>query len=309
MKITRKQTGSALGLALWLCAGAAQAQEAGADARTHFAQGAALFERNNYDAALTEFERAYELGTANPNRYVVLFNIGQCHERMFRYELALRYYRQYLEQAPPTTANRATVEATVNALEGLLATLRIRVNVPRAEVWVDDRRVGEAPGDVRVPGGRHVVELRASGHSPARQEVQVPARDTRELTFALEQLSQRRGISPVFFWSAAGATALCAGLTVAFGVQVTSARSDVDARLANSAARFDVTEDDRANIQRLALTTDIFVAGAALFGVGTGILFFLTQWHSPAATPSGPRAMVTPTLSPSATGLQLTGSF
>ena len=282
-----------------------------AEARRHFEQGRALFDSGNFDAALPEFERAYELMGGRPERYILLFNLGQCHERLFRYDAALGYYRRYLEEGGPQAQDRALVDGTIRALEGLLATIRVRSNVPRAEVWIDDRRVGTSPGDIRIPGGRHLVELRAPGFLPSRQEVLVPGRATRDLAFVLEALHRRQGIHPAYFWTAAG-VALASGIVGGvFGGLALGARADVDARLADPVARYDVSEQDQQDIRRTALTADIFYAGAALFGVGATVLVFLTDWRRGSGEASGARAAlgVGPLFLGRSTGVQVMGAF
>lgn len=295
---------------------AAPRQEAAtvAEGRRHFDQGRAFFDSNNYDAALAEFERAYELLDGRPNRYVLLFNIGQCHERLFRYDEALRYYRRYVTEGGASARDRSAVEATVRTLEGLLATVRVTVNVPHAEVWVDERRVGSAPGEVQIPGGRHVIELRERGYLPARQEVQLPARATRDLAFSLEVVPRGRGVRPVFFWTTAGAAALSAAVGAFFGVRALVMRGDVDSRLADPAGRYEVSDEDRQDIRQSALAADISYGGAALLAVGATVLFFVTDWGRGRAdgerTPGARTSLgVAPLAYGGGAGLQLLGGF
>jgi len=281
------------------------------EARRHFEQGRTLFDSGNFDAALPEFERAYELMGDRAERYILLFNLGQCHERLFRYDAALEFYRRYMEEGGPQAQDRAMVDGTIRALEGLLATIRVRSNAPGAEVWVDDRRVGTSPGDLRIPGGRHLVELRAPGFLPSRQEVQIPARTTHELAFALEALHRRQGIHRAYFWSAAG-VAVAAGIVGGiFGGLALDARSGVDARLADPVLRYDVSEEDQQDIRRTALTADLFYAGAALFGVGAAVLVFLTDWRRGSVEAPSARASLGlgPLVLGRATGVQVMGAF
>src|SRR5688572_30381121 len=183
-----------------------------AEAKKYFERGVQFFDAENYDAALTEFERAYAHLKGHPKRFFVLDNIGQCHERQFRYDRALEYYRRYLKEGGEAAEDRAVVTATIRTLEGLLATLTIQSNVA-AEVWVDDRLMGNAPGDVLVPGGLHVIELRAVGYEASKKEVNIAARERQTHQFTLNELSQYEGLSPVYFYSgiALSAVSLAAG--------------------------------------------------------------------------------------------------
>ncbi len=258
-----------------------------AEARVHIAQGEALFARDNFEAALAEFQRVYELLAGSPRRPDVLFNIAQCYERLFRYDAAIEAYRRYLQEANPSVEERASVDGTLRALDALLATLDLRVNAPRAEVWIDDHRAGEAPCQVRVPGGRHLVSLRRAGYLPAQQEVQVAARQTRTLTFVLEPVPQRRRFGTTLFWVSAGVALAAAGVGTYFGIHALSLRNDIDERLADPAQRLLVNEDDRSAVQRAQVTADAFFAGAALFGAGAVVFGVLADWRAP--TESAPR--------------------
>jgi hypothetical protein len=289
------------------------AQDARRDeARQHVAQGEALFARDNFEAALAEFERVYELLDGNPNRHVVLFNIAQCHERLFRYDAALQSYRRYLDEGGAAVTDRADVEATMRALDGLLATVDLQVSVPRAEVWVDDHRVGAAGPSLRIPGGRHVVMVRAAGYLPSQQEVQIAARSRRAMVFTLERVPPpRRRLSPVYFASAAGLAVVGAGVATWFGLRALAERDAIDLRLADPVDRFGVTEADRQSLQRTMTATDVALGGAALFGVAAGVLAFVTEWSPAPRTdpPQGVTARLAPMRTATATGVAIEGAF
>src|SRR5262245_49727578 len=89
------------------------------EAREHIQRGTELLEDENYDAALSEFERAYQLVGEHPARYLILFNIARAHEHRFRYDLALRYYHRYLDEGAEHAERRDDVEAAIHRLEGL----------------------------------------------------------------------------------------------------------------------------------------------------------------------------------------------
>jgi hypothetical protein len=281
-------------------------------ARELLARGNLLLEQGNFDAALTEFQRAYDVVGDHPVRYVILFNIGKAHERMFRYDLALEYYNRYLQEGGPQAEDRATVEATIQTLQGLLATLAISVNVPQAEVWVDDRMVGTAPGRVSIPGGRHVVELRAAGYTSAQQEVQIPARTEQALTFVLEELADEyRGLTPIVFWSTAGAGVAALAIGGVFGILAVAKRGDVDDQLADPVEMWDGgrLEEERGSIQDLALVADIFFIGGAVLGVGALVLAFLTDWSGGEAETQTAGLSLAPRLSSDELGLTLGGAL
>lgn len=271
--------------------GVAAAQEAEdprlTEARERIARGEALFERGDHDASLAEFERAHALLEGHPLRYLALYNIGQCHEQLFRYDEAMGFYARYLAEGGDDAEDAAEVRARIELLDGLLGGLRIDSDVEGAEIWIDDRRVGRAPARIRVPGGSHVVELRAPGHLPARRPVQVRAREEQRLEIDLEVVPEPyEGLGPGLFLTSAG-LAVAAGIVgAAFGARALSARSDVDERLDDPALRLSVTQDDRDEIRRLSITADAMFGAALVFATGAVILAFLTDWGSEEAPPA-----------------------
>jgi len=244
------------------------------EASDRLTRGISLYDNGDYAGALSEFEEAYGLVGDHPARFQILFNIARAHERLFRYDDALDAYSRYLEEGGAELENYATVQATVETLRGMLGTLIITVNVPEAEIWVDDRLVGTAPGSVSVPGGRHTVELRTRNYIAQQTEVQVAARGEAELFFELEELADEyQGLSPLFFYGGVGATVVALGVGIGFGVSALGARSTVDARTPPLA-----TQDEIENIESLALTADIFYITAGVLAAGTIVLGIFTDW-------------------------------
>lgn len=250
------------------------------EARARMARGEELFAAGNYDAALAEFQQAYDVIGEHPNRYLVLYNIGQCHERSFRYDQALRFYRQYLREGGETAEGRADVEAAITRLEGLLATVRVDVNVPGAEVWVDERPLGTAPGSVRIPPGVHMVEVRATGHLSARQEVQIAAGGERSISFTMERVPERyRGLHRAYFWASAGTAAACLVTGVGLGIAAFRANGELEDRLDDDQERWDVTQGEIDDVGTLALAADIMFVSTAVFTITSVILALMTDWH------------------------------
>lgn len=278
-----------------------------AEAKKYFERGVQFFEAENYDAALTEFERAYKHMQGHPKRFFVLDNIGQCHERQFRYDRALEYYRRYLNEGGEAAEDRAVVVATIRTLEGLLATLSIQSNVP-AEVWVDDRLMGNAPGDVLVPGGLHVIELRAVGYEASKKEVNIAARERQVHAFSLNELSQYEGLSPVYFYGGVALSAASLAAGSYFGLKALS--EDEEARdRQKKEGEFAVSQKEADRVKRLALTADICFASAAVFGVGTTLLYFMTDWGDATDERPPEATRVEGSVGPDALGVSIRGSF
>jgi len=293
------------------------------EARERVGRGTELYEQGNFDAALVEFQAAYDLMAGHTRQFLVLYNIGQCYESLFRYDEAMRFYRRYLETGGDEGEDAAEVRAKVSVLEGLLGTIQLQVTSGDAEtplesytVWVDDRQVGEDIESVMVPGGSHVVEVRADGFVAGQQDLQLPARQERSLTFELEPLAaEYAGVSSAYFWSSTAIAVVAVGVGAAFGLSAINKRNSVNNRLDPNDPTVglgDVTQSDLDDIHDTALRADIFYGVAGLFAVTSLTLAFLTDWGSPPdeeTDATQARVRLLPVASPEAAGLTLMGSF
>jgi tetratricopeptide (TPR) repeat protein len=280
------------------------------EAMGRFEEATALFERGDFESALAEFQQVYALLESHPNRFMVLFNIAMCQEELFRYDEALSSYQRYMQQEDPNPERRAQVRERMDALMGRLATLDIGVNLPEAEVWVDDRQVGTAPGEVRVTGGRHVVELRAEGYTPARQDVQIAARTTQRLDFRLDRTFS--GVSPAFFVTGASLTLVTAAVGIGFGASAAAEQSALNDQLGSSdpSERYQVTQARIDAMEETALVADILFASAGVLGIASIVLFFVTDWGSEPEEEAAQAGLeLTPWASPNDLGLSLGGRF
>jgi tetratricopeptide (TPR) repeat protein len=252
-------------------------------ARGVVARAKALFAVGDFSAALAEFTRAYELLAGDARAAAVLNNIAVCHERMFRYDVALEYYARYLHEASPDAEDRAEVEAVMRSLRDLLGTLHITGNTC-GEVWVDDRKLGLVPVDLLVSAGAHVLEVRAKGYEPARRELRVTARTTQHLNFELDPLPNYRGLHSAYFWTGTALTTAALVTGAAFGIAALSKHAEL-----GDMAKRGVRVDGQP-VRDCALSADIAFGTALVFGVGTTVLFFLTDWHEPTTERAPPPA-------------------
>lgn len=76
-----------------------------ARAKKHFKQGQAHYAHGEHTKALEQFEAAYSYKEL-PG---FLFNMGQCHMELKKFDMALKRYNQYLRESPKAR-NRAKVE-------------------------------------------------------------------------------------------------------------------------------------------------------------------------------------------------------
>jgi tetratricopeptide (TPR) repeat protein len=272
------------------------------EARTAVARAKALFAVGDYGAALAEFTRAHELLHDDPRQGAVLNNIAVCYERMFRYDLALAFYERYLREGSASAEDRAEVEAVMKSLRDLLGTVRI-TGVTRGEIWIDDRKLGDVAIDVLVPAGLHVIEIRARGYESQRRELRVSARAVHEVHIQLEPIDTYRGLPSTYFWVGTGLTAAAVITGTVFGVAALSEHSDGQ-READRGLYVDGKAADD-----LALQADVAFGAALALGVGTTLLFFLTDWGGhPSAEHDSAAIRVAGGVTPSSVGLLLQGS-
>jgi len=279
-----------------------------ARARAVVAIAEPLFLAGHYAAALAEYSRAYEILDGHPRQYWVLHNLAACNERLFRYDLAVELYEEYLRRAPVTEDDRREVEAILGTLRSLLATLVIETSVP-ASVWLDDRQLGVSPGKWRVPAGRHIVEVRADHYEAARREVQLNPGHTHVDRFEMQLLYQ--GPPRGYFWAAVGLTgaATVAGATAGFMALSARAQGRQNADL------YQDTQPDAERTRHLALAADIGFGAAVVFGATATVLYFVTDWRRPEdpgarkREPSANRSLSIALAAPAGIGATLRGEF
>ncbi|MBI2896473.1 MAG: PEGA domain-containing protein [Deltaproteobacteria bacterium] len=157
-----------------------------AAARRHFDQGVALFESQNLEGALAEFQEAQRL---HPHPRILL-NIAATQEAMHDYLAAIATLDGYLADTSVARPDRREAEAHLRELRALLARIEVIVDPPGAEVWVDGRLAGTAPlpEPVVVASGNHSIEARKRGYRAQVLPIAVAAgaRARADLSLAIE---------------------------------------------------------------------------------------------------------------------------
>lgn len=282
-----------------------------AEAMERFADAQGLFDRGDHRGALAELQRVYELLEGSENQYIVLYNLGRVYEELHRYDLAFDTFQSYLDRSPADAEDRADTEASLRALERMLGTVAITVDVEHADVWIGEWQVGEAPGEIRVPSGVHQLEVRAEGHETVRQQIEVTARSRIEISITMPVLSDFRGLTPALFVSSTVAAVLAAGVGAALGGVALSLSSDAEACGTRMGCVLDVAAR-RREISDFALGADILFGTAALFAITSVVLVFVTDWGgAPATADDGePSAfLVLPVAGPDGAGVSLHVAF
>lgn len=175
---------TALLLIGWLHpAQAADAEDVEA-AKRHFQQAIALYNDQNFDAALAEFQAAYRVRHSP----AILYNIGLTQKALFRYNDAISSLEQYLTEDPTASVDRKKeANQLIEEMKALLAEVTFDVTPPGAAILLDNRTIGTAPlKPSGIAAGGHRIDVTADGYKPGRKEIIITAGVPMTLRFQLQ---------------------------------------------------------------------------------------------------------------------------
>lgn len=269
-------------------------------ASLRFQRGVNLYKERSFDAALAEFNRAYELA---PN-YHVLFNIGQVHVERGDFVAGIKAFRQYLKDGGSAIepARVTEVEAELLRLKGRIASITVTSNVSDAELLVDGEPKGRLPqAHLPVNAGSRRISLRKDGYEAEEVRVMLATGEDKSFEITLHKLASQGGTAVPMaadnpshtpagsveatevsgglgtgFWVSLSATLIAGGATTTFGLLTRKANNDYDAELDHfpgSQARID---DAREDVKRNALLTDVCGA-ATLVGIASTLFFAVSS--------------------------------
>jgi hypothetical protein len=174
----------------------AAAEEPGAvaSAREHFLRGVDLYQDGDYEAALADFEQAYELAP----HWGLLYNIGRVRAELHAYPAAVEALERYLREGGREVPadRRGEVQREVARLRGLVGRVVLEVERPAVTVvYVDGTEAGSTPmeGPLLVAAGRRTIEIRAEGFMPFRREIAVAGGTEERLRIALTPAATTTG--------------------------------------------------------------------------------------------------------------------
>ena len=253
--------------------------DASAEAESRIARATVLFDQAQYDAALVELETAFDLTGGGGDAFQLLDDMARCEQRLGHFDRAVRDLRRYLEVAPPGDANRVAVEASLDALAGLLGTLTVDANVATARVFVDGRELGTTGERLDVPAGTHEVEIVARGRESERRTVQIAA--GRDETLDVELHRGGSGIGPELFATLTSAT----GAALAVGVGLGASALVDQAAYARFGAG-SVTRAESEELDRRVLAADILYGAAGALAISALVALALTNFGDAPGEPT-----------------------
>lgn len=271
----------------------AKAPDMKEEAVARFNRGMELYDEKDYQAALTEFRKAYELSPT----YKLLYKIGQVCYRLQDYACALKNFEQYLVEGtdlPPERRKEVMEEITL--LRNQVGKIEVTVNVPGAAVSIDDSPIGMSPLDapVSVSVGKRKISVTKEGRAPVSQIVEVAGGEVKKVKIDLLVLKgETRTLiteSPskwtVWSWVGVGAAVALAGGATVTGLMANKASDDLkDMKFVGSSPSTEV-EDKQSSVKNLALTTDILATTAVVtFGM-TLVLTYARPTPAPKEVPT-----------------------
>ena len=291
-------------------------------AREHFRRGTAFYKEGNFDAALAEFNRAFEVV---PN-YRVLYNIAQVQVERHDYVAAQRAFEDYLIKgsADVPLDRREQVEREIENLETRISGLRVTSNVQGGELSVDGVSVATLPlkEPLRVSAGVRRLSLSKRGYVTAERVVSVAGGDQPLIALNLETVqapgaqastAAPSGLPPdrsspgAGTWISLAATGAFASGAVVFGLLAQDQNERLDQELARYPADRARVDDTRSRVKVYAGLTDGFVAAAGVSAALAAYCFFFVDSARPEARETPRKA--TTRIVPQASGVAVMGEF
>ncbi|MEO6600666.1 MAG: tetratricopeptide repeat protein [Polyangiaceae bacterium] len=272
-------------------------------ARRHFAQATKLYKDGDFDAALVQFERAYEV---KPN-YKVLYNIGQTYFQLRQYVEARDAMQRYVKEGGTQVEGEriSAVTKDLADLEKRIAHVTVNVNAKDATVLVDGKKVGTTPlaGPIAMSEGQRTISVEAPNRGVLQRLVRVAGGEFQTLNLTVEEaqvivVHTKSDASPahlgaVFWTSAIGAIVIGAGAGVTGYVALNAQHDNKDQQNELGVTPKQLGDTDK-RAKNFALTTDI-LAGAAIVCAGVATVIWLS-------TPSS-KSQVGLTVTPSSANL------
>ncbi|HEY2512359.1 MAG TPA: PEGA domain-containing protein [Polyangiaceae bacterium] len=294
------------------------------EAARRFTLGTELYDEGNFDGALIEFRKAYEI----TSEYRVLYDIGQVCFQLRDYVCALSSFQDYLQRggAEVPEKRRADVGVDIDRLRQRIGTVQVTANVAGATVTIDEQTRGKTPlAPVPLSAGQHRLVVSMEGKASVSRPVLVAGEDAQTVKVDLVDLVPSPAVAPPVVaalpaqeppapapvaassrWTTLsfvglGATgALAVGAGIAGGLAL-GASSDLS-KQTYVGAPSDAAKSEQARVNTLRLTSDLLSAAAIATLATTLVVTFAV---TPRASSQGVRAAV----GVSGTGVLLRGEF
>ncbi len=293
--MSARATSCLLALAVALAASGAAAAPPTAQAHDLFQRGVKDYKEGDFNGALVEFKRAYEIA---PN-YLVLYNLGQTALELQDYAQGIRYFHQYLKDGGKDVAAARTeqVQQEIDKAAQHVGTVRITTNADGANVTVDDVSVGKSPlaGPVLVNAGQRRIAATkggatavkvldvAGGDTPTVDlEIAAPTpppatpRTVEQPPVSTPPPSAPEAHSGSKLWIGITVTGVLAAGAVATGIAAIAEKSDYESKVATFGSTTQQIDDARSRTQTFAAVADILTGAAVVSGAVTLVVAILS---------------------------------
>ncbi len=169
------------------------ADDATAQARSHYEMGLKLFDAREHEQALIEFSKANEI----KSRPAALFMMAQCEYLMGRLKDASIHYQRYATENPDgefAELARDRVESIAKRLSTFVVntvpedvTVRISPEAETGRVVAS----GQAPNNFQIPRGRYRVDVTKPNYQGQTRIVDIDVGETKPLFFKLDPIPAR----------------------------------------------------------------------------------------------------------------------
>lgn len=156
-------------------------------AKAEYEAGKILYQDGDHANALLKFQRAYDL--SNDPR--LLWNVAACEKNLRHYTRVLAAVEKYQKEggALLTDQDRQDAEELTATVRTLVSTLRLTIDEPGAEVYVDGEKIGETPlaAAPLVDVGTRKIRVVKPGFKDFEQVEQVAGATEVKITVKLEK--------------------------------------------------------------------------------------------------------------------------
>lgn len=167
-------------LLLLLAASAIAHAEDRDTASIHFQAAEAAIKRSDWQIAIDEYERAYQLAP-HPS---VLFNLAEPYEALAKFRKAAELLTEFLAKTPNAN-DRAAIEARIEKLRDRPSQVTVKFP-PGATLFVDGAARGEIPVELELPAGTHKFHVERDADASRDQEIALAYGEPAEPAFELE---------------------------------------------------------------------------------------------------------------------------
>ena len=300
------------------------------EARARFQRGVELYREGSFDAALAEFNKAYDLA---PN-YRVLYNMAQVQSERHDYVAALKLLEKYLAEGgndiAPERKDQVTKELAT--LRGRVTELTLKTNVEGAELLIDGVVSGTTPftEPVLISAGVRQLQLRKTGYETANKTMTVAGGEEVAIELELTELPESssgpvvvqtsdgsamrdsppvdEGPSKAPMWITLATTGLLAGGAVTFAVLTKKADDELERELNKIPLDQDRVTSKRDDVKRNALLTDGFTA-ASVVSAGLFVYFAISTSKKSSSADAKTTTTANVRIAPSYNSVHVVGNF